>query len=215
MKFADIIIVTLVLSCLNYILTVPADNTWLNPIAGLFIRSYEYSFFPFLSWIGYPVIGYAFGSVLIRCADKEIFYKYLFVISLLAAAVISLGSSIKYNFNLWPAFFGLDGEDGYYYQDFIQYILVVGICFMWISMLYALSQIRALAFIEKHIIRFSKNTTIIYCIHWLIIGWIHQFRLIDFPENPLVNLMTGIAVFILSGIIAEAYLRSKYKRQLL
>ena len=53
-----LVIFTLVLSCLNIILTIPVDNIYLGAFLGLFVRVNEYSYFPLFSWIGYPVIGY-------------------------------------------------------------------------------------------------------------------------------------------------------------
>jgi uncharacterized membrane protein len=203
LRFINIVLVTLVLSCLNYLLTVSTDNVILGFTAGIFVRVCEYSYFPFFAWIGYPVMGYAFANLLARCADKNGFYKYLFAVSILSVAAISLGS-LKYSFDIWDMHFG---PEDYYYQDFIQYILVGGICFSWISILYMLSKIRALNFIGKQFCRWSKNTTVIYFVQWLIIGWCSCLELISLPMKPLVNFITGLVVFIFSDAIAFLYLK--------
>jgi uncharacterized membrane protein len=203
LRFIHIILITLALSCLNYLLTVPVDNLILSFTAGLFVRVWEYSYFPFFAWIGYPVMGYAFANLLARCADKNGFYKYLFAISILSVVAISLGS-LKYRFDIWSMHFG---PEDYYYQDFIQYILVGGICFSWISILYMLSKIRALHFIGKQFCRWSKNTTVMYFVQWLIIGWFSRLELINLPVKPLVNFIIGMVVFILSDVISVLYLK--------
>jgi hypothetical protein len=101
------------------------------------------------------------------------------------------------------------GPEDYYYQDFIQYILVGGICFSWISILYMLSKIRALNFIGKQFYRWSKNVTVIYFIQWQIIGWFSSLELISLPVKPLVNFIMGIVVFILSDALSVLYLKIK------
>ena len=196
-----IILITLAFSCLNYILTIPVENLWLQPITGLFVCTSEISFFPFLSWIGYPVMGYIFADLLIRCSDKRKFYRILFASSVLITAAVTLGAR-KYGFDIWSMHFG-PGE--YYYQDFIQYILVGGICFSWISILFALSEIKGLTIVGKQLARWSKNTTVIYFAQWMIIGWLYIMEPIKFPANIAANLILGIAISILSDVSAILY----------
>jgi uncharacterized membrane protein len=203
MKPVHIIYATLSISCLNYVFTWMVSNYWSGPTLGLLVRANEYSFFPFMSWIGYPVMGYIFGGYLKRCTDKKRFYQHLFAFSILTVATITMGS-LKYGFNIWSMHFG---PDDYYYQDFIQYILVGGICFSWISVLYALSKLKVLGFVGKHLSRWSRNTTAMYCTQWMIIGWISVLSLIVFPADPLVNFITGVAVVILSDGAATLYKR--------
>jgi uncharacterized membrane protein len=73
LRFIHIVLITLALSCLNYLLTIPTDNLIFGFTAGLFVRVCEYSYFPFFAWIGYPVMGYAFANLLARCADKIVY----------------------------------------------------------------------------------------------------------------------------------------------
>ena len=57
----------------------------LNVIAGLIWGTSEYSWFPFLTWIPYPIVGYLFGQLLVRCRDKARLYRLCLEISLPAA----------------------------------------------------------------------------------------------------------------------------------
>jgi uncharacterized membrane protein len=204
LKLRYLILITLVVSSLNYILSMALNNAYLRALPGLFIRVEENSYFPFFSWIGYPVMGYIFGNLLKRCYDKNIFYKYLFAFSVLITTAISLGS-IKYNFDLWGMHFG---PHEYYYQDFIKYILVGGICFSWISILFFLSRKKALQIVEKQLSRWSQNTTVMYFIHIIIIGWLSILNPIDFPVSAIVNFTTGIVLVIISDIMAVIYKRT-------
>ena len=205
LESVHVVFAALVLAFLNYLLTWAMNNFWSGPVPGLFVRADEYSYFPFLSWIGYPVMGYIFGRHLIRCTDKKRFYKYLFAFSALIAATITLGS-LKYGFDIWSMHFG---PEDYYYQDFIQYILVGGICFTWISVLYALSGIKIFGFAGKLLARWSRNVTTMYCAQWLIIGWFAILTPLYFPVDPLVNFITGIVVVVLSDAAAVLYKKQK------
>ncbi|MDR2569795.1 MAG: DUF1624 domain-containing protein [Oscillospiraceae bacterium] len=203
LKTIHIVLITLLIACLNYVFTRFISNYWYGTLLGLFVRVNEHSFFPFMAWIGYPVMGYIFGSYLKRCNNKRYLYKNLFAISVLVVIAITLGSQ-KYGFDIWSMNLG---ADDYYYQDFVSYILVGGICFTWISLLYFLSEVKALYFAGKQLTRYSNNTTVIYFTQWVIIGWISILSLIDFPVNPWINLLTGIGVIIASDAIAVLYKR--------
>ena len=202
-----VVFAALALSCLNYLLTWLMNDFWAWPVLGLLVRANDYSYFPFLSWIGYPVMGYVFGRHLIRCTDKKRFYKHLFAFSALIAATITLGS-VKYGFNIWSMHFG---PEEYYYQDFIQYILVGGICFTWISLLYAISELKFFGFAAKTLSRWSRNVTAMYCAQWLIIGWAFIFFVDSFPADPLINFIIGIVVVILSDGLAVLYKKLRGK----
>jgi hypothetical protein len=156
----------------------------------------------------YPVMGYIFADFLKRCADKKIFYKYLFAFSSLTVIAVSLGA-VKYDFDLWSMHFG---PLTYYYQDFLQYILVGGIVFTWLSVMYALSSLKPLGYVGNHLSRWSKNTTVIYFAQWLIIGWFSILGLIDLPVSPIVNLTTGIVVFMISDAAAVFYIKIQQGR---
>ncbi|MCL2055125.1 MAG: DUF1624 domain-containing protein [Oscillospiraceae bacterium] len=203
LKTVHLVIFALVLSCLNFIFTVPVDNLALGAFLGLFARVNPYSYFPLLSWFCYPVIGYLFGDLLKRCTDKKLLYKYLFPIALLIIAVMTLCAD-KYGANIWNVELDV-WNTGYYYQDFFQYILVGGIFFAWVSLLYAISSVKALGFLGKQLSRLSKNITVIYCFQWLIIGWSFILIAPEFPENSYWSIPFGILVTIMSDVLAVLF----------
>ena len=205
-----LIIFALVLSCLNLILTRPIDNIYLGTFLGLFARINEYSYFPLLSWFCYPVMGYVAGKFLKCCTDKTLLYKYIFVISSLVIVCMTLGA-FKYGFNIWAMY--LEEPDNYYFQDFLQYILVSGMVFSWISVLYGLSKIKLLEFFGKILSRWSRNVTTIYCAQWLIIGWVSVLGWVELPAVSHVILLAGIAVIIIADVFARVALLFSTPRQ--
>jgi len=60
---------------LNYLLTpIKSESIDIAWLTGLFWGSIEMSYFPFLTWIFYPIAGYLFGLVIIRINNKNKFY---------------------------------------------------------------------------------------------------------------------------------------------
>ena len=60
--------------------------------------------------------------------------------------------------------------------------------------------------------RWSANVTAIYFAQWILIGWLKNLKPIDFPADPLINLTSGIIIFILSDLVAHLYVSVKKKR---
>jgi hypothetical protein len=202
MQTVHLVLFTLVISCLNFLLAVPVENFLLGQSAGIFAYVTEIAYFPFLSWVGYPVMGYVFGAFLKRCTDKKRFYRHILAFSGLIIIVMSLGLE-KYGFNMWQLY--LTASDAYFFQDFIQYFLVGGIAFVWISVLYFISRLKFLDFFGKQLSRWSRNVTIMYFAHYVIIGWLWIVVPLEFSNAPYVILLTSIAVLLLSDAIAILY----------
>ena len=52
--------------------TMATGNMWLDTHTGLMIRQNEYSYFPFVSWIVFPVAGYGTASLYEKVKDKRV-----------------------------------------------------------------------------------------------------------------------------------------------
>jgi uncharacterized membrane protein len=204
-----LVMILCVISVLNFLVTVQTDNYFWGALSGLFWRSNENSYFPFLSWIAYPVAGYFFGKCLIQCADKKIFYRRLLAVSFLIT-VNFLQGAVKHGFfGIWNLYFG---DEAYYFQDFIQYVLTGGICFTWISILYFVSSRRPPDFLSRTLERWSKNAELIFYVHWLILGWISILELLS-PANSAANFLVGITLFVFCDVVCVIRERLKTKAQ--
>lgn len=163
------------------------------------------TYFPFLNWIIFPIFGYLFGKLLIRCANKSDFYRKVAPI----CGVIGLSYIVfAYIFG-----FGMYGENGYYYflgtVDAIAVIMLVigifGFCFI-LTKLKETAPIRALQ-------NMSGNINTVYCIQWTLIGSIGILLSGFFPEDGLSFApMTILAVvfMISSTLIANWYQKRNF-----
>ena len=82
-----IMAVCLVLNELTYPNSFTTGNDWLDMIAGMFVRVNEYSYFPFVTWAFWPLLGFLLGNILIRAKSRTKFYTWVLVSGIAALAV--------------------------------------------------------------------------------------------------------------------------------
>jgi hypothetical protein len=141
-----------------------SQQPWAD-IAGLLWGTNESSFFPYLTWILYPVSGYLFGNMLKHCKNKNIVYNYF----------ILIGGSIWfiYYFIILEIFnidVGVISEELYYHHTITGFVVIMAFNMFWIGIFYYIVKIMP-QFIQKFLCTCSENVTQIYMSQWIIIGW--------------------------------------------
>ncbi len=173
-------------------------------LSGLLWGSSSISFFPFLSWILYPVAGYFFGSVLIRCANKTQLY-FIMLFSGLSVYVLLMFV------NLDGLYFNGVFSEEYYHQGMLYGLKTLGFVIFWIGLLFFASKFFT-GTAEKILIRWSRHVTPFYFIQWIIIG--HLALLIDEHSVSYLHLFILIlAVTAVSDILLQLYVARKLKTQ--
>lgn len=177
---------------------------YLSAITGLFWGSGEFSSFPFLTWIFYPLAGYLFGTYLISKAPEKQTRVYL--IGLCWSAAIGIATY----FVCWyyEIDFGWD-TDASFYHHWLPGNLIFGSCAFALIAVISLLYKFIPKFIENIMTRWSKNVTKIYVVQWILIGWVAVVT--DYNTMGLsgtIILTIGIAV----ASDALAFLWAKNKR---
>lgn len=156
-----------IIALLNFkLLTFTTPNLYFQAVIGLLWGSGELAYFPYLTWIIYPLAGYLFGAVLIRCADKTRFYATTLVVSTLllilfySVFVIYLKQEI-----------GLNNAYAYYHHNLFGNLVNLSFVTGWISLIFFASTSIPKA-LNKTVIRWSNNVTDIFNVHWILIGWL-------------------------------------------
>lgn len=195
MKKPAIIVSAIVLSALNIaMLNVKVNSFWLSSFTGLFWGSSEYSYFPFLTWAFYPIAGYLFGSLLIRCTNKKKFY----VLTALISSAVFFGGTFLFNVVMkLPN--GMISDSGYYHHILTDNITFTGLVVLEIALLSFLVPILP-TFLEKIFARWSKNVSPIFFISWIIITWIALI----IPMNSLS--MLGFIILLIIIVPLSDYL---------
>lgn len=179
-----------------------------NELAGLFIGTFDpinedaLAAFPLLNWFIIVVMGYLYAQLLRRCSNKEKLYAFTIPVTGVILAVYML-IAIPNRSGM------MCGDLMYYYHmtTLDAFILLSGAVFIT-GVYYFVSKL----FSEriKHVItRMSVNINSVYCIHWVIIGWINfVFIMTGFDGlDDLAVFLVGLAVFTAATVLAEGYKR--------
>lgn len=191
-----LIILWAVFSSLGLLLSrLTVENEVFNSIFGLIWGTDDYSWFPFLNWIFYPIIGYIFANKLIRCTDKDKLYKELFIVTTPLSIALWLCTYIKrIDFGLFDLF-----QTNYYHHDIIGNIIMGVFVLQWISCIYLITKNMSDG-IYKCFARWSKNCNGIYCAHWVILGY--SMLVLEDAYGQVMLCIMALIIFILSDIIS-------------
>lgn len=147
------------------------DITTGNPVAdsllSLFWSAGENCYFPFVSWVLFPLAGVAFGTLLRRSKDTRRFYLWSIVIG----AVAFLGSAWIADFEFGRYFFDHPTDYDYYHLDLVGQVYMLGLTMIWLALIYLIRE--ALPAVVTNRLQFwSKSLTTIYFVHWVLLGWL-------------------------------------------
>lgn len=179
---------------------------YLSAFTGLFWGSGEFSSFPFLTWIFYPVMGYLFGTYFLSLPAER--RTGLYGRGLIGATVIGCVTF----FTTW--YFEIDfgwETDASFYHHWLPGNLIFGSCAFALIFMVSLGYQWIPKIIEKVMVRWSKNVTVIYFIQWVLIGWIAVFAGYN-TMNLIQTVMVTISVLIASDALAFGW--KKMRKQL-
>ena len=160
------VIIAAICSVIGQLLQGVSTGSYIGDVISGFIwKSYEYSYFPLLSWLIFPVCGYAFSGIWQRLQDKEKFFRIV--------TPVSWVISIVYFASM--AFFGefyLSGGE-YYALGILDAVFALIICFSMIGLGYYLT--KWCGCISKWLSSIGNRVTSIYCIHWTLLFYLYAF----------------------------------------
>lgn len=178
----------------------PTGPLIVNAAAGLIWGAGPVSYFPFLSWITYPVLGYLFGRRLIRTLDKRRLYAAVSAVGL----VLFLGGffigSVVLDIDI-----GFENEYAYYHHGLVGTVILTGFTFFWLGVVYLLKFLTR-GVVGSTLKRWSSNVSAIYFIHWVMLGW----AALILGPNSRGALGVGsviIALVTVSDLIASLWVR--------
>lgn len=205
--YLTITILAIALALSNLFLSnITVDNFWAASFVGLIWGASEYSYFPFLTWIFYPLAGYLFGYLLIRCRDKRRFYRT----TAIASALFFLGGILTFNWTIGLQS-GLKTDIAYYHHVFTDNITFTAFVILEISLISFITP-----YIPKVLItiieRWSRNVTAIYFIHWILIGWTALIVAGD-SLSYLPFLILCLGIIVISDLGAKFYRRYRDGRR--
>ncbi len=182
--------------------TFTTGNEWADTFIGLFIRENEWSYFPYVSWIVFPVAGFGAGYFYKQLNDKQ---KYVLIAT--AAGIVQVV------FGLWMMrrlamedtvlFRKYDVEESLYYGMHPVYAIcglgMIGIEFVISTMILKLTKGTIPAFMTE----MSKNVMNIYVLQWVMIGLFSPVlvRVKSIYVNMAVSVLILVAAFYGSQVL--------------
>lgn len=190
---------------LNFIVPqMQTSTTVASAITGLLWGSSPTSYFPFLTWSFYPLTGFLFGARLLHCRDKKRFYTITLPVAVLVAISLAAFAVVR------ELDIGLSSEYSYYHHTLLANLFFTAFVVGWISLWYFLTPWIP-ARISHVLLRWSKNVTAIYFIHWIVISLV----LLGIAFNALGTWSSmGAALLIMasSDALARIFYKLRSKR---
>lgn len=124
----------------------------------------DQAYFPFLHWFFFAAFGNLLGVILTRCADKNTFYRLLFLPSLLGVLTVYA--------LLWKDGGAYYFKNCYYSMGLREAVLATNFILFSLAFSHILFPKIPEGMIRRAIFRYSRNLTAIYCISWVLIFFI-------------------------------------------
>ena len=191
------VLLVVVCFCINIFVSaesVATGNEWIDTILGLFIRINDRSYFPFISWIFFPVVGYGAASFFKKYGMR----KTLIAAAISGAAASAIGLILRSALGMpLSVFKGASG--GEYYHLHPAYALsgytIIVIEFIIVRSILKASGNR----LPDFILTMSKNVAHIYIVQWIIISILAA--VLVRITNIWIAAAFGIAILIVSYYI--------------
>lgn len=180
-------------------------------VLDLFIRESVDSYFPFTSWIIFPVVGY-FAALLYKLNSESSEPKNIFkVLSYSGIVALLISNVIMGVFDIPNAVLWNDYHDGYYYaMDISGALFSLGVIAIELAVFNLL--MKFIKTVPQFVSNASRNIMTIYIFQWMIIGTFAPQ--IYFVESILDVVIISTIILIAICIFAE-FLRKFKKRFLL
>lgn len=169
-------------------------NVWLDTILGLFIRVNEYSYFPFISWYVYPILGYGLAALFRKYGMR----KALVFAAITGTVALAL-SDLLIRLDMMPDALVMDvltTRDGVYYALHPVYALggygIIAIEFVLVHLALLASRGR----IPDFMLTMSKNVSQIYVSQWAFIGVLSP--LLAIVTNVWLNILIALCILFAS-----------------
>ncbi len=200
-------IVCLIVSEVTYPNSIDTGSVWLDSIIGIFVRTNDYSYFPFFTWAMWPLLGYLFGRLLIKTENKFKMYSIIAATGVVALAVATYVINMDPNDMIINSLTEANMDDVglYYAMDTWNLLWSYGCLAIEMYVLYLVvrltkNRIPALfSYMSKHIMS-------IYVIQWVFIGL--ATPIFDRVTDVFVCAALGAVVLVLT--IISAWLWDKF-----
>lgn len=181
-------------------------NVYLRYLVGYFIYVDQSSFFPIISWLIYPIVGYCLADNFVKKNNVVKFYTILGLFGLLLFLTTNiyllLSNSIQSRYYLFM-------ETGFR-MDLFTTLIVLSSSLILLSLVYFISRLFIFLWLKSVISSIAQNVNSVYCIHWVLVEFFWAIAEILGLMIEYDSIFTiGFLIFLLSSSIAQ--LRKMFK----
>ena len=183
----------------SYVQVYSTESTIGTYILAFIHSNSEWSYFPLIPWLAYPLAGYSFKIFEEKYLGEKLNLRFkvslTIVLSVLFFFTFDYAKDISHNL------------DTYYHHDFVFFMWSLSFVFLWSLSLSFIEKAAGNFFAFKYIKWLGVNVTSIYIIQWLIIGNIATaiYKTQGFTE--LVFWFLGIT--IITSLISYLWIRAR------
>ena len=183
----------------SILMTNTPENEILNYLQAFFLGGAEWSYFPLIPWLAYPLTGYAFKLFEIKYLKGEASVKLkislIGVFGVLFIFTASYATNISHNLK------------EYYSHGIIFYFWAISFVILLASVVSILEREAGDSVVFKYIKWLGKNVTIIYIFQWLLIGNIATS--IYKTQNLAEIIVWFVGITVLTSILAAIWIKAK------
>lgn len=188
LKDYQILIIVLIVHLLNYFfLEINIESIYLKYFLSFFIRGSDWSYFPLISWISFPLFGVYLSrtALLEKILNKK--FSNLFWLLYLIIFFASLDYGIKNSYDL----------NAYYSMRLEFFIYSLFIIFGWIKILKVIYDKFNDGLITGYFAWIGRNVIIVFFLQWVIIGNVTTYLYKSVSLNSCL-IIFGIVLFSVS-----------------
>lgn len=176
------------------------QNVYLKYITGYFIYVDDSSFFPIISWLIYPIIGYLLGQKLLKAHDTVYFYVASGILGLCMFTITNIYLLMT---NSMQSRYYLFMETGFQ-MDLFTTLINISISLMILPVSYIIGKLITNIKLKNIITFVSVHVNSIYCIHWVLVKilWAVAVVLVLKIDYNCIFLL-GFVIFVLSCFISK------------
>jgi uncharacterized membrane protein len=149
-----------------------SDSPLLNYGINFLWRTEKYGHFPIFPWLAYPLFGMVFGHFLKTSKNPQVF----FIRSCVLGALLCLcGGYMAYNYSDFSMDSWMSGDynEGDVHPWWV--VFIIGVILVSISFYQLLATRIPRNKVFDWLCFWSREVTLMYCIEWIVIGWITIF----------------------------------------
>lgn len=185
-----------------FLLPITFEDRVMGSITGLLWGSWESTWFPFLSWIFFPIAGYLFGKQLIHALKVDEFYKQILTwTGLLFFPLLILMYGLNINCGAIDGYFGME----YFHMDWFGNMMTLEVILLWIGFWHFAGE-NIPKLLKDSLIRWSKQINTIYIVQWVLIGWgniVFGYFCHSIPEVLLLFVFTLVTADLIATWITK------------